>query len=337
MTDFVQNWLEQNRFDPAYIPTLADKLYFSGDHALRKLTNYIVLLALSTVISTYGVTSASTATVIGAMLVAPLMTPIMGATLALVTAREVRFLKSLLLVALSVAGVIALAALMGLPLHFIDFADNPEITSRVNPGLSAMVVALAAGAAGAFATSRSEVGDSLPGVAIAISLVPPLSVVGLALAHGRFEDAFGAFLLFLTNFLAIILAGSVVFWVSGANLMKLTKEQAEVRKRAYIVTIISAIFVVLLLGITTYQAVRETMRNNAAQTAVDNWVEGTDYDPISVVMRFPQVNVTVAGNGDLPPIEVLSQNLSQDLDADIFVLVKKIQQEKDFHPEETLP
>ena len=92
MTDFVQDWLEQNRFDPSYLPALYDKLYFEGDNGLRKLTNYVVLLLLATIISTYGVTSASTATVIGAMLVAPLMTPIMGATLALVTAQEVRFL-----------------------------------------------------------------------------------------------------------------------------------------------------------------------------------------------------------------------------------------------------
>jgi uncharacterized membrane protein len=200
-----------------------------------------------------------------------------------------------------------------------------------------MAVALAAGAAGAFATSRSEVGDSLPGVAIAISLVPPLSVVGLSLAHGQFNDAFGAFLLFITNFLAIILAGSLVFWLSGANVMKLTEEQVEARKRAYIVTIISAIVVLFLLGTTTYQAVRQSIRETTAQTAVNEWVEGTDYEPIKIMMRFPDLNVTVAGSGELPPAEELANNLSQDLNADILVLVKKIQQERDLHPEDNLP
>lgn len=334
MSDWLQQWREQNRFDPAYLPALNDKLYFEGDQRLRKLTNYVVLLALATIIATYGVTSASTATVIGAMLVAPLMTPIMAATLALVTAQEGRFLRSLALVIISVAGVIALAALLSLFVPYIDFDANGEIVSRVNPGLSAMAVALAAGAAGAFATSRSEVGDSLPGVAIAISLVPPLSVVGIGLSHGRLSDAFGAFLLFFTNFLAIILSGSLVFWFSGANALQLTEAQMNVRRRGYIITIVSALIVLFLLGTTTYRAYQHNRRVVTTQTAVTDWLEGTDYEPVRLDMRYPWLTLTIVGSGDLAPVEELAQTINSSLDEELFIILKKVAQEKEAHPED---
>ena len=96
MLDVTLDWFEQNKFDYSILPDIYNKLYFEGEMRLRKLTNYTVMLLLATVISTYGVTSDSTATVIGAMLVAPLMTPIMGATLALVSGKERRAVRSLL-------------------------------------------------------------------------------------------------------------------------------------------------------------------------------------------------------------------------------------------------
>jgi uncharacterized hydrophobic protein (TIGR00271 family) len=324
MMNLTQEWFEQNKFDPSILPDMYDKLYFEGEKSLRKLTNYTVMLLLATVISTYGVTSASTATVIGAMLVAPLMTPIMGTTIALVTGNERRAIKSVVLVIISVAAVIALSAVLSLPISVIDFEENNEIASRVAPGLSAMGVALAAGAAGAFATSRKSVGDSLPGVAISISLVPPLSVVGIALAHGQFEDAFGSFLLFFTNFLAIILAGSVVFWLSGANALKLSESQAAKRKRAYIVAIISSVMVMLMLGTTSLGAVQNSQWISAAQTAVQEWLDDSNYETVSIVVKHPAVTVTVAGS---------EQELSHNMGSDVSVLLRKMLREKESYPE----
>ena len=78
MLELAQKWYRQNKFDPSVLPDIYDKLYFEGEQGLRKLTNYVVMLMLATVISTYGITSDSTATVIGAMLVAPLMSPILA-------------------------------------------------------------------------------------------------------------------------------------------------------------------------------------------------------------------------------------------------------------------
>jgi uncharacterized hydrophobic protein (TIGR00271 family) len=337
MAELFQEWLKQNQFDRAYFPEMVDKLHFEGDLALRKLTNYFVLLLLATVIATFGVTSASTATVIGAMLVAPLMTPIMGTTLALSMGNGSRSARSILLVVVSVAAVIGLAALLSFSAFFVDFESNPEITSRVQPGLSALIVALAAGAVGAFATTRKGVGDSLPGVAIAISLVPPLSVVGIALAHGRLDEAFGALLLFITNFLAIILAGSVVFWVSGANAVTLSKSQAEARKRAYLVALSSAILVTILLGATTVEAYRNEVKYNAVQQALAEWLSGSSYETISTLVRDPNVTITLAGEGDLPPVEELGKDLQSTFGPVLVLQVRTRTQENIWYPDATVP
>lgn len=309
MVGLIQNWTFQNRFDRDYLPEIEDKLYFHGDTALRKLTNYTVVLLLATVIATYGVTGDSTATVIGAMLVAPLMTPIMGATLALTAGNGPQALRSLTMVALSVLAVILLSGLLSLPLTFVDFSGNSEITSRVQPGLSALIVALAAGAVGAFATSRREIGDTMPGVAIAISLVPPLSVVGISLAHGRADEAAGALLLFITNFLAILLAGGFVFRLSGAGELQLSATQASLRSRGFLIAGISAIVVTVLLGLTSYQVYTAQRQYVAGATAVETWLAPTDYSMVTLNVHYPQVGVVVTGSGELGTAESLARQL----------------------------
>ena len=94
-------------------------------------------------------------------------------------------------------------------------STNSQITGRVTPRLLDLVVALAAGTAGAFAMSRDDVADSLPGVAVSIALVPPLCVVGISLSAGEWDHTWGALLLFLTNLLSILLAGGAIFALLG--------------------------------------------------------------------------------------------------------------------------
>ena len=99
----------------------------------------------------------------------------------------------------------------------------------------ALLTALASGAAGAYIIMREEIADSMGGVAIAISLVPPLCVVGIALSEGNWERLGGALLLFLTNFLAILLAGGVVFLLSGLGRLAIGDELARTWRNAFVV------------------------------------------------------------------------------------------------------
>jgi uncharacterized hydrophobic protein (TIGR00271 family) len=186
-------------------------LLFDGPEQGAKLTRFWALLLLSGVIASAGVIADSTATVIGAMIVAPLMTPILGTVLSVVTGDHRNLAWSAALVVSGAAAVIAVGYTVALmaPVDVVA-STSSQVAGRVSPRLIDLVAALATGAVGAFALVREDVSDTLPGVAIAISLVPPLAVVGLTLEAGAGEQAAGALLLFGTNVAAILMSGVIV-------------------------------------------------------------------------------------------------------------------------------
>ena len=146
------------------------------------------------------------------MIVAPLMTPILGMALALVLADRPHLLRSLVHVLLGARGrgrhrLRGRAA--GRPVRRRSSATR-QVSGRISPKLIDLLAALATGTVGAFALVRSDISDALPGVAIAISLVPPLAVTGLLLEVGRMADAAESALLFATNVAAIIATGTLV-------------------------------------------------------------------------------------------------------------------------------
>ncbi|PZD70721.1 hypothetical protein C1752_09734 [Acaryochloris thomasi RCC1774] len=171
--------------------------------------SFYALLSLSGVISTLGLLANSAAAIIGAMIIAPLMGPIIGMAYAMTVGNR-RLLKRSVLttfkgVILSVLTAAIITFLIGLK------TPSSEILIRVRPTLIDLGVALAAGAAGAFAQSRRQVENALPGVAISVALVPPLSVIGIGIAWANTNIAVGATVLFATNLIGIILSGSLVF------------------------------------------------------------------------------------------------------------------------------
>ena len=132
---------------------------------------------------------------------------------------------------------------------------TPEILARTSPNLLDLGVALAAGAAAAWAVSRSSVAAALPGVAIAVALVPPLGVVGYGLGTSQFWISGGAFLLFLTNLAAIVLVGALVFVLLGFRPTRVERE-AQVRKAA-VVAIVTVALLIIPLGLSTVRMSRK--------------------------------------------------------------------------------
>jgi uncharacterized hydrophobic protein (TIGR00271 family) len=314
------------RFDPDYLQAFEAKMFVEGPKATRLLTNFFVLLLLATVIATYGVLSDSTATVIGAMIVAPLMGPIMATAAAVVMGNSRRALRSLALVAAGVASVIVLSIVLTwiVPDVAISFTENGEIASRISPGLYALLTALGAGAAGAFIMGRQEIADSMGGVAIAISLVPPLCVVGIALSQGEWEPAGGAMLLFLTNFLAILLAGGLVFMLSGLGQVATAGSQTHMRRRAYALIVIATLLVAIPLTLGSYQAVSAAVDSREATGVTEHWLEGTVHRVVSVNVNDRLVNVTVEGTGELRPLKDLAEGLATTLDRPVVVTLRSI-------------
>ena len=167
------------------------------------------MLALSAIIATLGLLANSVAIIIGAMIIAPLMGPIVGMAFSVAMGNRKLLRRSTLTV---LKGIIltVLASWITASLIGLKTIDS-EIISRTNPTLIDFGIAMAAGMAGAFANTRRSISDAIPGVAIAVALVPPLSVVGIGLGLGKSEIATGAALLFSTNLICIIFFGSLVF------------------------------------------------------------------------------------------------------------------------------
>jgi uncharacterized hydrophobic protein (TIGR00271 family) len=184
---------------------------FEGAARGRKLSAFWVLLVLAAVIASAGIVADSTATVIGAMIVAPLMTPILGIVLSVAIGDGRNLAVSIAVVATGALAVVVVGYLTGLVTPIpVDAATSSQVAGRVQPHMIGLVAAVATGAVGAFALVRQDVSDTLPGVAIAISLVPPLAVVGLTIEAGAGSESVGALLLFQTNVGAILITGLIV-------------------------------------------------------------------------------------------------------------------------------
>ncbi|MCP3909954.1 MAG: DUF389 domain-containing protein [Actinomycetia bacterium] len=176
---------------------------------------FAALMCMSVVIAVLGLIADSTAVVIGAMLVAPLMSPILGLAAAVVMGWPVRALKQGALAGVGAAGAVALAALAS---AIIPGDPNPvpaEVLARTQPNLLDLGVALAAGAAGAYSQVRRQASDAITGVAVAVALVPPLAVVGITIELGQFQLATGAFFLFLANVAGITMSATITFIACG--------------------------------------------------------------------------------------------------------------------------
>jgi uncharacterized hydrophobic protein (TIGR00271 family) len=175
--------------------------------------DFIVMMLLAATLASLGLLQGSTAVVIGAMLVAPLMGPLVGAGLALAQG-NLKLFRSALWV--SGSGIlIGLAASLFFGALNPGFEPSMEIEARGNPDVLDLVIAFASGMVAAYAMGRPNVSGTLAGVAIAAALLPPLAVVGIGLTNSQPLIAGYAAILFATNLVAIILGAALIFRLLG--------------------------------------------------------------------------------------------------------------------------
>lgn len=180
----------------------------AGSHPTQE---YFIMLVISAVIATIGLLTNSVAALIGAMLVSPLLLPVIGISLGAVKGDFKLFYTAIEAEAKGVAIVIPLVALLTLLIP--NASITSEILLRTHPTPLDLMVALGSGAAAAYALSRKGISAALPGVAIAVAVMPPLCVVGIGFAMRNLAVAFGGGLTFLANVVAINFAASIVFWL----------------------------------------------------------------------------------------------------------------------------
>ncbi|GAA1829017.1 DUF389 domain-containing protein [Agromyces salentinus] len=293
---------------------MRDAVLFDGPEAPHKLSRFWMLLILSSIIAAAGVVADSTATVIGAMIVAPLMLPIQGTMLATVLGDRDALIRSLLLLVAGAATAVGIGFLVGIVVvNEVVASNNSQVASRVSPGLIDLLAALATGIVGSIALVRRDISDALPGVAIAISLVPPLSVVGLTLQSGAPGESLGALLLFLTNVAAIIGTGIVVMAVYGAGRVAAppanARQIAHKRRNTAIALTVMGVIVIVPLTITSVQTAENSTRESTVHGVADAWGTEVGWALTTVKTENGMIVATFEGDSSDPDTATLESDL----------------------------
>ncbi len=266
------------------------------DHWAYRFT---IMITLSVIVAVMGLSANSAAVVIGAMLLAPLMQPVLATAACIAMALFRKSLRSFAVVVSATFWAILLSYVLAA--LFVNGELPNEVTSRTAPDIRDLVVALAAGTAGAYATVRKDASASLPGVAVAVALVPPLAAVGISLEAGNATFAWGAMLLYTTNLFAIVLAGVVVFVVTG---FVPPRRLATTFGRTAMVSAVVAVVVVAIalpLYSASTAAVERSQREVDALEIVSDWLGQTDRRSAPAV-SFDEQRITVAVRSfDTPP------------------------------------
>lgn len=282
------------------------------DEPLKQYSSFFLCIVLSAVIATGGIAAESTAIVIGAMLIAPLMSPMIGTSFAITEGKPKKALKTLLVAFGGAAMVVAVAFLVtALIPAGVQIASNAEVTSRTAPRAVDLIVALASGFVGALAVARDDIADAIPGVAIAVSIVPPLCVVGAALYEGYAGAAAGALLLFVVNFFAIQLSGNLAFFAMGFGKRRSTETGVRVRKLWYTTAVLGTLLLAVPLLAASNRLVQSASEEREAKTAVQAWLEGSDYQLRDIVIDDDALTVEIAGSGKRPSADELAARIDE--------------------------
>lgn len=289
--------------------------------------DFYTLIILASVIAVIGLIQNSAAVIIGAMLVAPLMSPIlaMAHSIVLGDGRLLTQASESTIKGVVLAVVLAIAVALIIPPQPLSV----EILSRTRPNLLDLLVALASGAAAAYALSRKRLAAALPGVAIAAALVPPLAVVGFGLGYGLYSLAGGALLLFITNLTAIILSAAIVFLLLGFRPAQ--AERGQRLQRGMLVSLVVIFIIAIPLGYTTYNFQRQLERQRIVESILEDELteERAEVENVTItpVGDGFLVSGTIFAYDDLTKEEVsqIQDSLSQAVRAPVKIRVRVVQ------------
>jgi uncharacterized hydrophobic protein (TIGR00271 family) len=300
---------------------LKDHLDLAAGDRRSKASAFWTMLILSGFIAVAGVLADSTATVIGAMIIAPLSVPIMGIALGIVLADARLVSRSLGIVTVGVAVVVAIGFLCSILLpSTVNLLTNGQVTSRTSPNVLDLIAAVATGLAGAVGLSRKDVSDVLPGVAIAISLVPPLGVVGVCLGQGEVAMALGALVLFLSNVVALVLAGTVVFTSYGYRRDEAPSPGFR-KRRAYAAVGVGVVLVLVPLAANSVFTWQVAVWTERVQSAAATWIAPSDGRVTGVSVVSSKAVVSVVLPGTLPDATPLVDSLDGQVPNGVTIVV----------------
>lgn len=274
----------------------------------RPSQNYVVLMTLSTILATFGVFADSSPVIIGAMILAPLMAPIISLSMG-VLRQDRDLIRSSIITVLT--GIVV-GYVFAIGLTFITPINNmnAEITSRIKPNIIDLGIAVISGAAGAYAYSKESIAKTLAGVAIAVALVPPLAVSGIGLAWGEWNVFLGALLLLLTNLTGMVMAAALTFLFTGYSPFSLARKGLLIS--SFVVLSIS-----IPLGYGFFKVVKE---NRIIQSLNTKTIEGAYIDAVRLEEYTPttiSLDITVTDQPSNEKLHRIKDEIEQIVGHDV--------------------
>lgn len=246
-----------------------------------KLKNtYLTLMILSTILATFGLFANSSPVIIGAMILAPLMSPVISLSMATLRQNNQLAYQSLktIMIGMGVSFLFGYFITLITPLTF----PSSEILARTRPNILDLGIAVVSGIAGAYAHAREEVAKTLAGVAIAVALVPPLAVSAIGLGWLDMQIFLGSMLLLLTNLVGMVLAGALTFAVLGFSPIKRTP-------KSLLVTFIAVVILSIPLGFGFNQMVQE----HNIMRELDGWDASVAKVKNVRIQRFKPLSISI--------------------------------------------
>ena len=273
-----------------------EELQSSAHNLVSGPETYLLMTVLSSVVATAGLLLGSAATVVGSMVIAPLIGPAMAASVGTVVDDHELFRRG---VRLQVSGVLVAVGSAAMFAAFVRFANlvppglDPltigEIRERLAPNVLVLAVALGSGVAGVVSL-MTGVSVSLVGVMIAVALIPPAATMGIGIAYGIPSLAFGSGVFVLVNVLSINVAALIVLWYAGYRpeaWFRVSDVRSAVVKRTAVLVVVIVVLS-LFLGAVTYDTYTASTDEAAIETAVENVLSEPRYDE----MNAAEITVT---------------------------------------------
>lgn len=287
---------------------------------------FATLMCLAVFLATLGLLADSPAVIIGAMVIAPLMGPVLGVAASVVMGWPKRGVRQALIVAAGGVGAVALAAVIAAMMPGDFGTPTRELLARTRPNSLDLAVAMAAGTVGAYTLVRREAAEAMAGAAIAVALVPPLATIGIALQSGRFDMAFGASLLVLANVVGVVFSGALTFLFGGfVPGITFSIGLGQVfRGMRWVV--FALLFMVVPLQWDGPGILSPPPEGSDVAGVVEEWAGVAEVISVDLAVDegTANVDIVVASEQALPSVEGLADDLSEALERDVNVELQRI-------------
>ncbi|MDV4266083.1 DUF389 domain-containing protein [Acinetobacter seifertii] len=279
---------------------------------------FFIMNALAAIIAGYGLLADSSAVVIGAMLVAMMLGPISGIALSFIDNRWILFRTSFITLILGLVMIYSIGIILGL--ININIPITGEILARTQPTIMDLMIALAGGAAGAFAAISPRLSVAVVGVAVATALVPPLVASGILIAHLEWKNAANALILAITNIIAIQVSSSLVLWIAGFRRGSDTEVKSNVFEfiKRNIISLLFLVGLAIYLTLNFIHMLNKQIYENEVKSCVNQYfnINNNIVDTVQFDKRDAFTLVRIVVRGDTTPTALDIQKLNQLLPKD---------------------